>query len=472
MKELLGNDRIQGIPFWKRPQIGRRLFFRHVASAAAGYFLLPARPMETVAQAAPPLLNKARNCIFILMVGGPSHIDTFDLKEGAWTPAEFNPTSYGDIRFPQGLMPKLAEQMDSLVFVRSVKPWAAVHQLAQTWVQIGRNPTNILAKIAPHIGSVVSMEMSAQEPDVLLPRFLSLNSGTGPANGYFPAEHAPFFFNPNGSPLPNTTHRDGQARFEQRFDLAMRLDEELRTSAPLGSALEEIAVFTQQAKRLVYSSEVEQVFALDGDDRDRYAGVLGGGARNSFADACVTARNLLRDQLGTRFIQINFGGWDNHSNIYTTALNAANLNAVGRRFDFAVGNLIQDLRTLGRLDDTLIVCMGEFGRTVGNPNGQSGRDHFLQQSVMMAGAQIPGGRFVGATDDAGRITADPGWSRRDRALPAGPDIRPEDLEATIYSALGIDYTTVRRDDPLGRGFEYVPFSDRDIYGPVNEIWES
>ena len=122
-----------------------------------------------------------------------------------------------------------------------------------------------------------------------------------------------------------------------------------------------------------------------------------------------------------------------------------------------------DLRSDGSLDNTLIVAMGEFGRTVGPLNVNSGRDHHPQQSVLMAGAQIHGKRAIGSTDPTGGIIADPGWYRQ-------REIRPEDIEATIYSALGIDWTTVRHDDPLGRGFEYVPLSEQDIYGPINELW--
>lgn len=87
----------------------------------------------------------------------------------------------------------------------------------------------------------------------------------------------------------------------------------------------------------------------------------------------------------------------------------------------------------------------------------------MQQSVLFAGGGVRGGRVLGATDATGASTEQPGWSR-DR------DIRPEDIEATIYSALGIDWTTIRRDDPLNRGFEYVPFSGQDIYGPIDELW--
>jgi uncharacterized protein (DUF1501 family) len=106
---------------------------------------------------------------------------------------------------------------------------------------------------------------------------------------------------------------------------------------------------------------------------------------------------------------------------------------------------------------------GEFGRTVGPLTGAKGRDHYPQQFVVFAGAGIHGGRAIGSTDATGSATVDPGWSR-------ARDVKPEDVEATIYSAMGIDWTTVRHDDPLGRGFYYVPNSDQDIYGPINELW--
>ena len=116
MKDRFGYDssKAKGTQFWKLPHVGRRMFFRHVASAMTGYFLLPTRPMENVAKAAGTPIGTAKNCIFILLTGAPSHVDTFDLKEGSWTPSYFNPTSYGDLRFPQGLMPNLANQLDSV----------------------------------------------------------------------------------------------------------------------------------------------------------------------------------------------------------------------------------------------------------------------------------------------------------------------------------------------------------------------
>ncbi len=462
MKDRFGFDwgPIPGTNFWSRPHIGRRVFFRHVAAAVGGYFLLPQRPMETIAQAAVTPIGKAANCIFILMAGGPSHVDTFDLKEGPWTPREFNPTSYGDLRFPQGLMPSLAEHLNSVAFIRSARAWALVHGLAQTWVQIGRNPTSALGKIAPHIGSVVSLELGPKSEKQILPAFVSLNTGGGVGAGYLPPVHSPFFVSPGGTGLGNTTHRpegrDDPDRFNLRYQLLLQMDSEWRAGPDLGPGPSESVAFNERARTLMYNPTVEGVFTFGPEERARYG-------NSSFGNACITARNLLRADLGTRFIQITVGGWDNHAAIYTTAFNAANENSLARQFDKALGALIADLKADGSFDRTLVVAMGEFGRTVGPLNAQSGRDHFLQQTVLMAGAGIRGGRAIGATDAEGRATTQPGWSRN-------RDIHPEDIEATIYSALGIDWTTVRYDDPLGRGFEYVPFSDRDLYGPVHELW--
>jgi hypothetical protein len=444
----------QGVPFWAKPQLGRRMFFRHVASALGGYFLMPTPPMETIAKASVTTRGTAKNVIFILMAGAPSHVDTFDLKEGSWTPATFNPTSYDDIRFPQGLLPNLAAQIDSLVFVRSIVAWAVAHGVGQAWVQLGRNPLAGLSRISPHIGSVVAMELGPQdESKRVLPAFLSLNSsGADPEQGYFPTNTAPFYVNPNGGGLGNTTHRDGQSRLQTRYNLLQQMDQEMRGNAALGPAVEENAALNAAARTLMYNPAVDNVFSFPTAERTRYG-------NSAFGNACITARNLLRAQLGTRFIQIGIGGWDHHVNIYQ----ANTLANVGKQFDTGLATLIADLKADGLLESTLIVAMGEFGRTVGPLNAQAGRDHYVQQAALFAGAGIKGRRAIGATDATGATTTDPGWG-------AGRPIKPEDIEATIYSALGIDWTTVRRDDPLGRGFEYVPTTEGLEFFPIDELW--
>ena len=131
--------------------------------------------------------------------------------------------------------------------------------------------------------------------------------------------------------------------------------------------------------------------------------------------------------------------------------------------DDALSALLADLKSSGLLATTMVVMAAEFGRTVGKLTYSGGRDHYAQQFAFFAGGGVKGGTVIGATDEIGADVVDYGWSRQRY-------VWPEDIEATIYSALGIDWTYVRQDDPLHRGFEYVPFSTHDVYGPVHELW--
>jgi hypothetical protein len=453
-----GLSGVAGTQFWRRPALDRRVFFRHLGAAVGGSFLLPGVVRGTAVRAAETPVAKANNVIFILMSGGPSHVDTFDLKEGAWTPAAFEPTSYEGVRWPRGLMPKMAEHLGSTALLRSASAWAVVHGICQTWVQIGRNPLAGTSKIAPHIGSVVSRELRPATSNTTLPSFIALNANDAPGQGYFEAEHAPFKVTPGGTGLGNTAPPTylGQAGFERRYNMLLELDAGTRGSGSLGPAGDEMAQFNVSARALMFNSAVDSVFTFSADERARY-GTTGLG------NACITARNLLRANLGARFIQITTGGWDNHSGIYTGMLNASNANSGGRKFDEAVGTLLGDLKADGSLDSTLVVAMGEFGRTVGGLNSQSGRDHFIGLSVYMAGAGIKGPKAIGVTDAEGRNTLEPGWS-------GGRRIYPEDVEATIYAALGIDWTKAYHDDPMGRGFYLLPNNQGLEFKPVLDIW--
>jgi hypothetical protein len=394
----------------------------------------------------------AKNCIYILLSGGPAHTDMFDLKEGSWTPATFSPTSYGDIRFPQGLLPNIAAHLGDLAIVRSARAYALVHSLAQTWVQIGRNPASALGSVSPNIGSIVAIEKAAERTATdILPGFISLNAGGSQVGaGYLEVTYAPFLVQPRAAGLSNTVHPDGRDRWNGRMQMLHMLDDPLRNNSPLGKSAEDMDNFYDSASALMYNETVQSAFSFTTDERAPYG-------NTTFGDACLLATKVLRANRGTRFVQITSGGWDNHSNIYTA------LPPVATTFDRGFAGLLDGLRANGLLDQTLVVVAGEFGRTTGPLNNQGGRDHFLQQFVVFAGGGVRGGKAIGSTDSTGANTAVPGWSRN-------RDVRPEDVEATIYSALGINWTTIRYDDPFKRGFEYVPFANYDFYGPVNEIW--
>lgn len=443
------------------PVIGRRNFFKIAGAGVAGYFLSPMlKPVSATAGVTARLRGTAKNCIFIMMTGAPSHTDTFDLKVGAWTPADFNPTTYKGVLFPQGLMPNLAAQMDKLAIIRSVRAPALVHQLQQTWVQIARSPSSALGKIAPNIGSVVALEMEAKrQPNQKLPGFVSLNTGGGLIGaGYFNARYTPFDVTAAAGGLSNLANADGKALFETRYAMLQAVDTELRNDSPLGNAVYDMDGFYTQSKGMMYNPDVDTVFKFTADDQTRYGS-------SGFGNSCITARNLVKANLGTRYVQINIGGWDNHSNIYSTG---GIYNPAGQ-FDKGMANLIKDLAVLPGteggtlLDETLIVAMGEFGRTVGALTSNQGRDHFFQQFAVFAGGGVGGGKVIGSTNATGSATLEPGWSQNRSVV-------NEDIAATIYSALGIDYTTTLHDDPFGRGFEYVPFASEGAWYPVLEVF--
>jgi hypothetical protein len=360
--------------------------------------------------------------------------------------------------WPTGLLPKLATQLPNIAIIRSMHAWALVHSLAQTWAQIGRNPAAALGDIAPNIGSVVALEKDSERlPTQVFPTFLALNSNAGAGPGYFSAKFAPFKYSPATTGLPDTSNVDGESRLDLRLGQLHVLDDPLRINSPLGRPLEDMNDFYNSSRKLMYNTAVAQAFGYSQADSARYGS-------SSFGNACLVAKQVLAANQGTRFIQISFGSWDMHQDIYGQQNpKGNNLYTQGKPFDDGLSALLGDLKSSGQLDSTLVVAVGEFGRTVGPVTPAGGRDHYLQLSSLFAGAGIRGGRAIGTTDATGSDTVDFGWSRQRY-------VRPEDIEATIYSALGINWTTVRYDDPFGRGFEYVPFSGQDLYGPVNELW--
>jgi uncharacterized protein (DUF1501 family) len=294
-----------------------------------------------------------------------------------------------------------------------------------------------------------------------LPGFLSLNGGGSLAgSGYFSGKYAPFDVTPAAGGLTNLTNPDNEAVFTARYNMLQAVDSQLRAvPAPYGTKVEEMADFYSSARQMMYDTGVTNSFRFSASDQTKYG-------NNAFGNACVTARNVLWSNLGTRYVQITLGGWDNHQNIY--AANAG-IYTSARQLDIGLANLISDLSVIpgsgGRslLDETLVVVKGEFGRTVGNITNQQGRDHYFVHSALIAGGGIRGGRVLGKTTPDGAYVEDPGWSEE-------RPVYAEDIAATIYSALGINYTTTRHDDPLGRGFEYIPTTTSYVGKPVVELF--
>ena len=447
--------------FFHRPHWTRRRFFEILGAGVTGAFLprryARAAELANYGGGAANPKGTAKNVIFLFLNGAPSHIDTFDLKMvPGVTPATFNPETIHGMAFPTGLMPKLAQNLQNsdYTIVRSMRSHALVHTLAQTWNQIGRNPADALGRIAPNIGSIVAIEKDKERrPGQIFPAFLALNSNGAVGSGYLPATYSPFKVNAAAGGIANTTHPDGQTVFNNRANLLQALDSNLRIDSPHGDDLEDYADFYKAAQGLMYNPVVNNAFAFTTAESAVYG-------NSALGNACLVASKVLRADQGTRFIQITSNdGWDMHANIYA----AGTLPTRARTLDNAVSALLTDLKTSGLLDQTLFVMCGEFGRTVGALSAQGGRDHFAQMFAVFAGGGVRGGRAIGATNAQGSDTVDFGWSQ-DRY------VWTEDVEATIYSALGIDWTTIRRDDPLGRGFEYVPQTGPVQFYPIHELW--
>jgi hypothetical protein len=449
--------------FADRPDVSRRAFFQLSGLGLTGSLLLPrasaAGAPGSIVSKGVATQNTARKVIFIHLTGAMSHVDTLDFKfaDGV-TPAEFAPNTVNGTAWPVGLLPRIGAHLGDVALVRSVTSHALVHSLAQTWAQVGRSPVAALGDIAPNVGSIVALEKEKERTaGQVFPSFLALNAAAASGQGYLSAAYAPFHVSPRtgAASISNTANGSGQATFNSMYARLGQYDSAMRLQAPYGASLKDMDAMYSAARNLMYNNTVTNAFTVSTTDSLRYGN---GTVASNFGNACVVAKQALAADQGTRFVQINFGSWDHHQNIYQANV----LPAMGAQLDNGLGALLDDLLASGRLSETLIIVMGEFGRTP-TISAAAGRDHYPIQSVLLAGGGVRGGKIIGATNATGATITDFGWS-------ANRTVWAEDIEATMYSALGIDWTTIRYDDPFGRGYEYVPTAQATQYAPIKELF--
>lgn len=398
----------------------------------------------------------AKTCIFINLEGAPSQLDTFDIKDAGWNPQDANLQQIaGGIVLNTTLFPTLARLAGDMCILRSVKSWEAVHERGQFYVQTGHPANPAFVAETPHIGSVVSLE-TAREGS--LPPFLSFNGevrGSTFLGGQFEPLSPPVDQGGLHILEHNFFGEESQARFEEKFALLEQLDAPLR-SAPFDQAMADHADFYGAGKKLMYDPVISDIFRFSNSENFRYGD-------NYFGRACIVARNAIQAEAGAAFISIQQSGWDTHQSMFDRGYEP-NMYMLAGELDGGLSALVEDLKASGHFDETLIVMMGEFGRTPGGLNSQAGRDHHKDaQSVVMMGGGVAGGRIIGETDKNGDQVIEPGWHMQ-------RPIYTEDLTATIYSALGINWTKSITDTPSGRKFEYVPFSEHGVYTAVREVF--
>lgn len=372
--------------------------------------------------------------------GGISQQDTWDVKPSA--PSEYRgmyqpiETSVPGIVFSERI-PCQAAIMDRLSIVRSVHHENGIHAPSAHWMQTGYFGPTLARNAAknPSLGSVISRTLGSHQPP--MPAYVTIPKLE--AFGYQGAVYLGKAFNPfevgadPNSPdfkVPNLSLPAGltETSVDSRRSLLATFDK-LRRDIDETGVMEGLDTFKSQALEMVSGDRMRAAFDLSQEEstlRDQYG-------RHRYGQSALLARRLV--EAGARCVNINTGNWDHHNDI------AQGLEEHLPPLDRALATLVKDLETRGMLDDVVIYCVGEFGRTP-RMNGHAGRDHWADCfSVLLAGGGIKGGRIVGASEKWGG-----GVLER--------LVTPLDLLATIYQTLGIPLDT-HFEDASGRPVSIV-----------------
>lgn len=374
--------------------------------------------------------KKDVSCILVWQSGGCGHMDTFDMKPDAPSEirGEFKPiaTNVPGIQVCEHL-PLTAKQADKFTILRSMKSRENNHERAINYLLTGYLPLSTLE--FPSMGSVVSKVLGSKNgvpPYVAVPNTFPSYGG-----GYLGGEYNPFISgdaNVSGYRVRDLTlpvDVDWQ-RVNDRSFLLKQMDSKFRSIDAKGD-MEAMDAFHQKAYDLMRSPAAKKAFEID-TEPEKIRELYG---RTPVGQGCLLARRLVES--GVRFVTVA-KGWLNYDT------HGDNFNIMRKtllpEFDRAYAALLQDLHQRGMLENTLVIAMGEFGRTP-KVNSDAGRDHHNKAwSITISGPGIPGGRILGATDKNATEVTD---------LP----VEPEDLLASIYSILGVDVETEFQ-TPIGR----------------------
>ncbi len=439
----------------------RRDFLHAGAISSLGLSL----PSFLRAKEAAPGKDNDINCIMLFLLGGPSHLDTWDLKPDA--PAEvrgpFKPikTNADGVQISE-IFPKMAKHADKFSIVRSVYHTAtAVHDTGHQMMQTGRLFTGGVEH--PHIGCVLGYEKGGRgelPAHVLLPRPMGRTGGNlphGQTAGYLGKTHDPFVLNADPS-VPDFKVPDllppeylSSIRAERRQKLRDAVDGAMEKFEK-NAAAKQLDDSFNLAYRLMSSPKARDAFALEKEtatNKDRYG-------RNRFGQCCLMARRLI--EAGVRFVTVNMFEtvfdeitWDIHgSKPFTDIAEMSRL--VAPAFDSAYTALLEDLKERGLYEKTIVCAMGEFGRTPKvNPAG--GRDHHPGVwSIVLGGGPIKGGQIVGESDELGYA-------------PKTKPVTPAEVAATLFKGLGLD-PHKELPGPQGRP---IPIADFGA-SPIKELF--
>ena len=365
--------------------------------------------------------TRARSAIYVRLAGGPSHMDTFDMKPDAPDThrGEFREisTNVPGVRICEHL-PKLAKCADKYAILRGVSHTLAAHRLGAEYLMTGNRPLPALKY--PTYGAVVSKELGAPRD---IPGSVAIPKGpTGPT-GFLGLEYGPFETGASpkaGQPMNirglSLSNGLTLADIDRRNNLVKRYDTTFGAFAKEDKVLSGMDEFSQKAYEMMRSSRTREAFDLTRESPS-VSGLFGDGG---FSQSCLLATRLVES--GVRLVSVQFGGWDTHRDNFNR-LKDNNLP----NLDDGLAGLFQALEAKGLLKTTAVFVTGEFGRTP-RINQRGGRDHYPRAMFcLLAGGGMEGGQVIGASDEKGE-------GPRDRV------ISPDDVAATFYHALGIDHT--------------------------------
>ena len=368
--------------------------------------------------------GRADRAIFIELPGGPSHLDTFDLKPNA--PSEyrgvFNPikTNVPGIEISEHL-PRLSKVADKFCILRGVSHTLAAHRLGREYVNTGTKP--IPALEYPSYGAVVSKERPV-EPEI--PNVVAVpRASQGP--GFLGIRYAAL--ETNSTPTPNTAfsvrgislpEEIGVHEVNRRQQLLQKLDRRFADLQNSDQLLEGLDQFSSQAHSMITSSRARQAFDIS-QEPESFAQQFGD---ESFGQSCLLALRLVES--GVRLVSVQLGGWDTHQDNFSKLKNN-NLP----KLDVGLSGLLSGLDQRGLLESTAVFVTGEFGRTpkINQRSAEGGRDHYPRcMFMLMAGGGIRGGQVIGESDETA-------------SGPKHEAITPDDVAASFYHNLGIDPST-------------------------------
>lgn len=431
--------------------------FLQVGGLALGGLSLPSLLCaESTAASAGIRAKRQKSVIMVFLPGGPSHIDTFDLKPEAPVEirGEFKPihTNVSGIDVCEHL-PHIAQTMDRFVLIRSIAGAVddhACHMCFSGFPRLGPKPTGGRPTLGPIVSRMLGPHDRSVPPAINLSRKMLHPPYNDPGPGFLGVGHAAF--RPDGPSRANLTLNgiDG-SRFRNRQHLLKRLDR-LRHDIDAGGMLEGMDQFKQQAFELVTSPKMRDALDLSRED-PKVAARYGPNnpelipefnAAPRMTDDLLAARRLV--EAGARCVTVSFGAWDWHWTVFDGHLKAMPY------FDRGLTALVSDIYERGMDQDVMVVAWGEFGRSP-RINKQAGRDHWPAVScALISGGGIRTGQVIGSSDRLGEgVVSRP--------------VRMQDVLATIYAHLEIDVKNTKLPDFAGRAQYLLDASD-----PIGELF--